>query len=348
MTALHGIRILDLTRLLPGAVATQLLRDFGAEVIKIEPPGDGDYARTFLTEGGKSPIFEATNRGKKSIVLDLKTAGGLEAMLTLAESADVLIEGFRPGVMDRLGTGYTVLHARNPRLIVASLTGYGQSGPYKDLAGHDINYLSLSGVLDLIGVKDGPPVIPGVQLADLAGGSMQTVIGILLALVARQQTGVGQHVDVGMMDGSAALLAIPLATGARSRRGDDTLSGRYACYHVYRCSDDRWVSVGALESKFWINLCRELDLSHLIADHFAPEPRQAEVKRALAARFLQRPAETWFDLLGSKDCCVTPVRTAAEALKDLRPSPQLSDTPASPGGPAPALGKHTREILREN
>ena len=345
MTALDGIRVLDLTRLLPGAVATQLLRDFGAEVIKIEAPVTGDYARSLLTSGGKSPIFEATNRGKKSVVLDLKTPEGVDALLRLAESADVLIEGFRPGVMERLGAGYDALHARNPKLIVASLTGYGQSGPYRGLAGHDINYLSMAGVLDLIGEKDRRPAIPGVQIADLAGGAMQAVIGILLALAARSRTGEGQHVDAGMMDGSAMLLAIPLATGARSKRGDDTLSGRFACYNVYQCRDGRWLSVGALESKFWENLCRELDLPELIGAQFAGEPEQARVKAALESRFGERGAEEWFVLLGDKDCCVTPVRTAAEARADIRPAPGLSATPAVREGLAPALGEHTDAVL---
>lgn len=344
MTALEGVRVLDLTRLLPGAVATQMLYNFGAEVIKIEPPG-GDYARTLMTQGGKSPIFEATNRGKKSVVLDLKDPAGCEAMLRLVDSADVLIEGFRPGVMDRFGLGYEVLRLRNPRLVMASLSGYGQSGPYRDLAGHDLNYLSLSGVLDLIGVKNGPPVIPGIQIADLAGGALQAVIGILLALLARQHTGEGQHVDVSMMAGAASMLVLPLATGTRSKRGDDTLSGRYACYNVYWCKDGRWLSVGALESRFWANLCRALGREDLIPDQFAGETRQIELKAYLGAIFVTRTAEEWFEALGSKDCCVTPVRTMTEAAADIRSTPTLSATPAREGGPAPKLGEHSEEVL---
>ena len=348
MTALDGLRVLDLTRLLPGAVATQLLRDHGAEVIKIEPPGEGDYARSLMTSpDGRSPIFEATNRGKKSVVLDLKSDDGREALLRLVESADVLVESFRPGVLDRLGLSRETLQARNPRLIVASITGYGQTGPYCGLAGHDLNYLSMAGVLDLIGTADGPPAIPGVQIADLAGGAMQAVIGILLALEARSRTGRGQHVDVGMMHGAGALLAIPLATGAQSMRGNDTLSGRFACYNVYRCKDGRWVSVGALERKFWVNLCRELGREDLVEDQFAGEPRQSEIKAALADCLAARTAEEWFASLGDKDCCVTPVRTAAEAATDLRATPALSETPAHLDGTAPRLGEHNQEILNE-
>ena len=241
MTALEGLRVLDLTRLLPGATATQTLRDFGAEVIKVEPPG-GDYARTLLTEGGSSPIFAATNRGKKSIVLDLKDPEGRAALLRLAGSADVLIEGFRPGVMDRLGLSFATLHECNPRLIVASLTGYGQSGEFRDLAGHDLNYLALGGVLDGIGVKDGPPVIPGIQIADLAGGAMQAVIGILLALAARERTGEGQQVDVSMMDGAASLLRwrSPPAAAPNAATTRSAAASRATTFMRAKTAGSRW------------------------------------------------------------------------------------------------------------
>ncbi len=336
MTALDGIRVLDLTRLLPGAVATQILRDYGAEVVKVEPPGSGDYARSLLSGGGSNPMFEATNRGKKSVVLDLKSEAGREALLRMSESADVLVEGFRPGVMERLQLGWDVLHARNPRLIFATLTGYGQGGAYRDLAGHDLNYLALAGVLDLIGAKDGPPAIPGVQIADIAGGSLQAVIGILLALHARQRTGEGQRVDVSMKDGLAALLTIPLALGSRPR-GDDTLSGRYACYNLYRCSDGRWLTVAALEGRFWRNLCEALGVEELVAGQFAPA--QDEAKQKLAAIFATRPAAVWFEQLGPKDCCVAPVLSVAEA-GTFEDCPRLSATPARKDGRAPELGEH--------
>jgi crotonobetainyl-CoA:carnitine CoA-transferase CaiB-like acyl-CoA transferase len=209
---LDGITVLDLTRLLPGAVATQWLADFGAEIIKIEQPEIGDYARRSFAGHGENPIFAHTNRGKKSVTIDLKDAAGKEAFLKLASQADVLIEGFRPDVMDRLGLGYEALRDRNPRLIYVALTGYGANGKYAALAGHDINYLALSGVLDLTGPADGPPSLSGIQVADLAGGSMQAVIGILLALEARHSTGRGQRVDVSMFAGSAALLPVPVSS----------------------------------------------------------------------------------------------------------------------------------------
>ncbi|MEO8025620.1 MAG: CaiB/BaiF CoA-transferase family protein [Bryobacteraceae bacterium] len=343
MHALEGVVVLDLTRLLPGAVATQWLANFGAEVIKIEQPGTGDYARQL-----GPTTFEETNRGKKSITLDLKSAADKDSLLGLLARADIVIEGFRPGVMERLGLGYETFRASNPRLIYVALTGYGPDGPFANLAGHDINYLSLAGVLDQIGVAGGPPVIPGVQLADLAGGSMQAVIGILLALAARERTGLGQRVDISMTDGAAALLPVIRgmvdATGVVPKRGAEMLCGAFACYNVYLAADGRYVSVGALESKFWQNLCNGLGCPHLIADHFAPEPRRSAMKAELAGIIATRPAEEWFALLGEKDCCLTPVRTIAEASTSAV-VPRLSDTPGQAGLPAPALGAHNQEIL---
>lgn len=346
MKALDGIAVLDLTRLLPGAVATQWLADFGAEVIKVEQPDGGDYAREFA-----GAMFESTNRGKKSVEIDLKDSRGKEIFLKLAARADVVIEGFRPGVMDRLGVGFEALCEANPRLIYVALTGYGREGKFSALAGHDINYLALSGVLDLLGAKEGPPVLAGVQIADLAGGSMQAVIGILLALEARHRSGRGQRVDVSMFDGSAALMAVPVssyrASGKAPERGDDLLSGRYACYQIYAAAGGSYVTVGALEAKFWENLCRELGCEELIADQYAEEPRQSEVKRVLAEKFLQATAEEWFARLGAKDCCVAPVRNLQDAIEDYpkSPIPALSETPGVTQGRVPHLGEHNSEIL---
>ena len=347
MMALDGIRVLDLTRLLPGAVATRWLLDFGAEVIKIEQPGAGDYARQSHTG-----VFESTNRGKKSVTIDLKDAAGKAAFLKLAETADVVIEGFRPDVMDRLGAGFESLRAANPRLIYCSLTGYGNDGEYAALAGHDINYLAMSGVLDLMGEKDGPPSLAGIQIADLAGGSMQAVIGILLALEARHRTGRGQRVDVSMFAGSAALMTIPMASMAGSgnapQRGNELLNGRFACYHVFPAAEGSYLAVGALEPKFWANLCRELGREDLIADQFAPEPRQSELKAALTSEFAKATAEEWFAKIGAKDCCVTPVRNLKDAIRDFsdQPIPPLSETPGIRSTDrAPLLGEHNGEVL---
>lgn len=348
MKALEGLRVLDATRLLPGAVATQWLADFGADVIKIEQPGVGDYARHLFARDGRSEIFEATNRGKRSVELDLKTHRGREVLIALARAADVLIESYRPGVMKRLGLGYESLGAVNPRLIYVALTGYGQNGPMRDAAGHDINYLALSGVLDTVGL------VPGVQVADLAGGSMQAVIGILLALAARERTGTGQFVDVSMTRGVADLLAVPLselaATGREPVLGEGILSGGYACYNLYECRDGRLLALGALEPKFWAALCRVLDRPGLIARQF--EPAQSELKQILADVFRERDASEWERLLQPHDCCATLVRTVSEAagcswLELGEPAPRLAGTPGRRGSVAPRLGEHTRDVLRE-
>ena len=356
MQALNGIRVLDATRLLPGALATMYLADFGADVIKIEQPGMGDYARTLFTTHGENPVFTATNGGKRSVAIDLKQSRGRNALLALVRAADVLIESFRPGVMDRLGLGYPVLHAANPRLIYAALTGYGQDGPMRDAAGHDLNYMAMSGALDLIGHRGGEPVVPGVQIADIAGGGMQAAMGILLALLARERTGEGQFVDIGMTRGAANLIALPLAqhtlAGQEPARGEGILSGQYACYCVYECRDHRFVAVGALEPKFWQSLCGALARPDLIAGHYAPEPRQSVLKSELAGIFAQKDAATWIRELDPHDCCVTLVCTVSESagcgwLRAVEPAPGLSATPGRRSAKAPALGEHTREILLE-
>lgn len=347
MTALDGITVLDLTRLLPGAVATQWLTDFGAEVIKIEQPGVGDYARQGFVTAGENPIFALVNRNKKSVEIDLKDGAGKASFLKLAGTADVVIEGFRPDVMDRLGVGYEVLRAANPRLIYAALTGYGAEGKYAQLAGHDINYLALSGVLDLMGPANAP-ALAGIQIADLAGGSMQAVIGILLALEARHQTGRGQRVDVSMFAGSCALMPIPVSmmkSGRPPERGNDLLSGGYACYHIYEAAAGSFVSVGALEPKFWRNLCRELGCEELTEEQYCAD--QTKLKLRLTELFKQATAEAWFERIGAKDCCVAPVRHLKDAIEDYpsEPIPALSDTPGSAEGRAPRLGEHNRELL---
>lgn len=314
--------MLDLTRLLPGAVATQSLLRQGATVIKVEQPGIGDYGRTLSPE-----VFAHTNAGKKSVALDLKQASDKAVLLQLVAMADVLIEGFRPGVMARLGVDYETLHALNARLIYVSLTGYGQNGPFAGLAGHDINYIAMGGLLGL-----NLPMIPGVQIGDLVGGSMQSVTGILVALLERQKTGFGKYIDVSMTAGVEALLEIPLSGG----RGPTMLSGAFACYNVYRAKDGRWLAVGALEAKFWAVLCEALGCRELIPLQF-DEERQPEVKASVAAIFSTRDAEAWFELLRDTDSCVTPVKTVAEVAQGL------------PGVPSdarpPEIGEHTSEIL---
>jgi len=362
MRPLDGITVLDLTRLLPGAVATMMLADFGADVIKVEEPGGGDPARRM--SGGA--YFLATNRNKRSLAVDLKREAGRELLLRLVARADVLVEGFRPGVMDRLGLGYGRLRESHRRLIYCAITGYGQDGPYRARAGHDINYLGVAGVLGINGVAGGPPAVPGVQVADLAGGSLPAVVGVLLALAARGATGEGQMVDVSMTDGALALMLLPLAeyfaTGVAPARGRQGLSGRYACYRVYETHDGRHLALGALEPKFWENVCRALGREDLIALQFAEGEEQAGAIAALAAVFRTRTAAEWLALFDGVDACISPVNDVAEALADpqlchrglvategnlsqVAPTVRLSATPGEIRTPPPRLGEHTRSIL---
>ncbi|MBL8234574.1 MAG: CoA transferase [Bryobacterales bacterium] len=335
--AMHGIRVLDLTRLLPGPLATQWMAQMGAEVVKIEEPGKGDYMRSMKPEG----LFEQVNAGKKSVVLDLKSPAGQQQFHRLAATADVLIEGFRPGVMDRLNCGWSALQIVNPSLIYVALTGYGSDGPYRDIAGHDVNYLAMAGVLDLMGDAGGAPSIPGVQIADIAGGSMQALTGTLAALLERQRTGRGQFVDVSMTHGSAKLLQVAMAQlriGTPLVRGEHVLSGHYACYRVYQTADDRYVAVGALEAKFWKNLCGMLGCAEYAEHQFAEDPLRTQIIARLQAAFREHSAEEWWSLMKDRDVSVTPVRTLAEALGDF----------GEPGqGPVPALGEHTADFVGE-
>jgi crotonobetainyl-CoA:carnitine CoA-transferase CaiB-like acyl-CoA transferase len=357
MRPLDGLVVLDLTRLLPGAAATMQLANFGAEVIKIEEPERGDYGRwipPFLD--GEGAVFHMVNRGKKSVALDLKSDSGRAAFLHLAEAADVVVESFRPGAMQRLGLSYETLRASNERLIYVSITGYGQDGPWAAMAGHDINYLALGGALEGNGVRGGPPATPGVQIADLAGGAMQAVTGVLLALAARAKTGRGQAVDVSMVDGVAWMLPVALglyaATAELPARGDGVLTGRYACYRVYEAADGRWIAVGALEPKFWQALCTALGCEQFIADQFAEDPRREQIIAELARIFRTRTAQDWFERLRPADCCVTPIMNVAEVAAhfglgrgDSVVAPRLSDTPGQLGGAPPRLGQQTGEFL---
>src|SRR5262245_394266 len=371
MRPLDGIRILDLTRLLPGAVATMMLGDFGADVIKIEAPGIGDPAR-HSRAGIKEPggYFFATNRNKRSLTLNLKHPAGREIFLKLAERADVVVEGFRPGVMDRLGIGYEKLKEINSRLIYCAITGYGQDGPYREKAGHDINYISIAGLLGVNGMKEGPPVLPAGQIADIAGGSMHAVIGILLALQTQQRTGTGQMVDVSMMDGTLAMMFVPfasfLANGREPERGGEGLSGRYACYQVYETGDGYYLSLGALEPKFWEGACRVLGREDFIDLQFN-DSRQGEIIETLKVTFKSKTKDQWLAAFEAVDTCIMPVKSLAEMfddpqvrhrgligeiehpvegrLKQIAPTVKLSTTPGDMRTPPPHLGEHTREIL---
>jgi alpha-methylacyl-CoA racemase len=375
VTALAGIRVLDLSRLLPGGFCSLLLADFGAEVLKVEDTGMGDYVRwsppyhAGAEDSAKSALFLALNRGKRSIRLNLKEEAGREVLLRLAREYDVLLESFRPGVMDRLGVGYERLREENPGLVYCAITGYGQDGPYTGRSGHDMNYLGLNGLLGLTGDAGGPPVQSAGQIADLGGGALMGAFGILAALRARDQSGQGQLVDVSMFDGSLAWLAMVAAAylaggGAPPGRGDLDLAGRLICYRPYACNDG-WVTLGALEPKFWQAWCRGVGREDLVEKQFERPGSQAhaEVERI----FLERTRAEWHEFAERHDCCLEPVLDLDEALESelvgarqmvveldqpgtdgvklLGVPVKMSRTPGAPAGPGPALGEHTDEVL---
>ena len=350
MSGLDGIRVLDLTRLLPGAYCTLLLADLGAEVIKVEEPGIGDYMRwtpplVFHGEGapGQSALFDALNRGKKSVALDLKSADGRDALFRLVDTADVLVEGNRPGVMDRLGLGWQHLHGRNPQLVMCSITGYGQDGPYSSRAGHDLNYMAIAGALGLNGPRDGPPVPLSVQVADIGGGGMQAAVAILAALVGVQRGGEGRRIDISMTDGAVSWLALVFAAraaGEHVARGDQRLAGRYPCYRVYECKDGRFYSVGALEPKFWSAFCEAVERPDLVERQYAED---LETQREVERVFATRTRDEWERVLSEVDACCEPVLDVDEVASHPHIAARgvLART-----GRGPRLGEHTEEILR--
>ena len=305
--ALTGITVLDLSRLLPGPFASMILADHGARVISIED-------KRFV----KDNFFITTvNRNKEHISLDLKTPEGKDIFFKLLNTADVVIEGFRPGVVQRLGVDYDTVKQVNPGIVYCSITGYGQTGPYVDRVGHDVNYLSVSGILELIGDPDEPPAIPGVQIADIAGGGMNAVIGILLALMARKQTGKGQYIDISMTDGMLGFLSIPLffhqQTQLLPRRSDNMLSHRYACYNTYETADGRYLSIGAVEHRFWKRLCEYLDIPEYI-DLQYDDASRTEIIDTLRSIFRHRTLDQWEKDLGNLDVCWGRVQTLDEVL----------------------------------
>lgn len=327
---LEGVKVLDLTRLLPGPFATLHLRRMGADVLKIEDPGPGDYARQFLRgdaqagAGEPSLFFRLLNEGKRLHRIDLSQPQGKEELLALAREADVLVEGFRPGVMDKLGVGWQRLHEAHPKLVMCSISGYGQRGPFSQRAGHDINYVGYAGVLEQIASIDGTPVLPNFQIGDLFGGTMAAVAGILGALYAAQRTGRGRLVDVSMTHvvhehHFMARLAVE-RTGRAPAPGADLLTGGVPCYQVYRTADDRWMAVGALELKFWRKACEVLGRPEWGERHWSlgQEIGGADARalqREVAAVFATRTQAQWTALFEPADCCVSPVLRMDEAMR---------------------------------
>lgn len=374
MGALKGVRVLDLSRLLPGPYCTLMMADYGAEVIKIEEPGKGDYIRW------RKPAVEGVgarhltiNRNKKSIELNLKTDEGKEIFKKMAANADVILESFRPGVMDRLGLGYQEISKINEGIIYCSLTGYGQTGPYRTLPGHDINYIGYSSILGLIGEKDGKPIVPGVQIADIGGGALMALSGICMALFHKERTGKGQYIDVSMMDGAVTWLYAAasdyFASGKVPKRGRNRLDGHFAFYNVYETKDKKFLSVGASELKFWKRICELVEKPEWISLHEGSEDVQEKLKQDLTELFKQEDLKYWLDLLGSEETCVGPVNDIeqifndphvierelfkemdhpiAGTVKQIGFPIKFSNTKGKIYSHAPILGEHTEEILSQ-
>ncbi|WP_404371854.1 CaiB/BaiF CoA transferase family protein [Corallococcus coralloides] len=372
---LAGLRVLDLSRLLPGPYATLVLADLGATVDTVEDPDVGDATRHMPPHrDGEGALYYGLHRNKRSLALNLKTPEGRDALLRLVARYDVLVESFRPGVMDKLGVGEAVLRQKNPRLIYCAISGYGQTGPDRLKAGHDLNYVARAGLLGYGGEAGGAPAFPGVQMADIGGGSLFALVGILAALHERQRTGVGRFVDVSMTDGALAFLHLHLASrlfmgqeGTPLQRGSEPLNGGYPSYGLYRTADDRWLAVGALEPKFFGALCAKLSRPELLDDAYSGGEDGARVKAELARILASQPLAHWREQLSGPEFCVEPVAEGDEVLADpqLRARGLFVDaddaqrgirvthllTPLRMGDvalrPPPTLGQHSRVILED-
>ncbi|HKF29283.1 MAG TPA: CaiB/BaiF CoA-transferase family protein [Candidatus Binataceae bacterium] len=378
-TPLAGIKVLDLTKLAPGPFCTMILGDLGADVIKIEEPGPptgrrAEQAGKAGTEGPGAAFsgspFNALNRNKKSIGLNLKSGPGKEVFRRMVQRADVLVQEYRPGVAERLGIGYEQLLIRNDRLIYCAITGYGQDGPYRNLVGHDLNYIATAGVLSILGRAGQLPTIPHNLIADYAGGGMHAAIGILAALVARTQTGRGQYVDIAMMDGSMALMAQSFASffanGRLPARGETPLDGAIPNYNLYETKDGKIITIGAIEPWFFANLCRALGREDLV-EHEYNSARRTEIQESFRSIFRTKTRDEWFEILSRTDVCVGKMNTLDEVeadpqvqarkmiveldtsegrkVKQVGISVKLSETPGSIRSLAPTLGQHTEEIM---
>lgn len=318
MRPLEGVRVLDFSTLLPGPLCTLLLAEAGAEVIKIERPGAGDEMRTYVPRSGADSVnFVLLNRGKRSIAIDLKDDAQRERLMALVREADVVVEQFRPGVMDRLGLGYDALAAINPRIVYCAITGYGQSGPRALVAAHDLNYVAESGMLSLTAGADGAPVLPPALIADIAGGAYPAVMNILLALRSRDRSGRGCRLDVSMSDNLFTFMYWALGEGAATGRWADTGTGLVAGasprYRIYRTQDGRFVAAAPLEQRFWDNFCRVIDLPGSLRD----DSRDAAATgAAVAQRIAAQPSSHWRERFAGEDVCATIVATMEEAVAD--------------------------------
>lgn len=359
---LGGLRVIDLSRLLPGAFATLMLAELGAEVIKVEDPRGGDPMRHLppLVQG-RGIYHLLLDRGKKSVALDLRDPGSAPVLDRLLDSADVVVESFRPGTARKLGVAGSQIHARHPRIVHCAITGYGQTGPYAERPGHDLNYVAVSGLL--AADRPDPTRLPRMFIADVGGGAMSAVIGILAALVGRARSGQGTTIDISMHEAALYWLMVPaareLVAGGRDAEGELPTFGDHACYNVYRTKDDELVALGALEAKFWVSFCGAVGRADLAARHLTTPADQAALIEEVRALFRTRTRAEWLALFSRHDVCLTPVNTPAEAFVDphvaargtvqatsagrtVRP-PFLEASPELE--PAPAVGAHTQAVL---
>ena len=360
---LSGYRIVEIAGIGPGPFAAMMLSDMGAEVIRVE--------RTQAVQEGAGPNLDLLQRNRKSIAIDLKSDAGREAFLRLVEKADVVLEGFRPGVMDRLGVGYETLRKANPGLVYCAISGYGQDGPYRDRAGHDINYLGSTGLLEMTGQKGGPPIQPAAQIGDIGGGAMTAAFGVMTALFGKQRTGKGQMVDISMTDGAMSWAAMTagayFADGTVQKRGEAMLGGGVVCYLPYEAKDGGWVSCGALEPKFWKRFCEGVDARHLAEHQFDPPGGPGWTK--VAEVFKAKTRAEWKAFNDEHDCCIEPILDLGEAMdselaeergmvveweqpglgkvREVGNPVKLSETPAAAPRPAPAGGADTVDVLTE-
>lgn len=371
---LEGIKVLDLTRLLPGPLCTLMLADLGAEILKVEPPGGGDYTRWFPpVRSEMSSAFAALNRNKRSLAIDLKNPHGVEAIKRIIPKVDVLLEGFRPGVMARFGLDYESVKAMNPGIVYASISGYGQTGPLAQRAGHDINYLARTGVLSVMAADKQAPIVPGIQIADVTGGSWMGVSHVLAGLFRKERTGEGCFCDIAMTEGLLPYLVMEMGNisgGApQPEAGRTMLGGGAPCYNVYRCKGDGFLAVGSLEPKFWMGVLQALDCLDLMDDGLSLNEEGAATKEALQTLLLTKTREEWADFFAKLDVCVEPVMSIPEVQEDEHakargyfqsyehPTEGPMTTPRSPfflvgveppePVGAPGLGENSKDILLE-
>jgi len=373
MGALDGVRVLDLTRLLPGDYCTLLLGDMGADVIKVEEPELGDYIRWVPPLIGEQSIFHLMlNRNKKSMKLNLKSEKGREVFYRLVEKSDVVVESFRPGVVKRLGIDYDSVSKANPRIVYCSMSGYGQQGPYRNLPGHDINYLGYGGVLRLISPSNGAPVIPSIQIADLTT-AFTALMAILAALLARDRTGRGQYIDVSFLDVVVSLVVLPaafyVAEGKSPKQGEWWLNGGYPCYNIYETKDGKYITIGCIEEEFWANLCRALGVMGFFKHQYTSDKgKLKEMFKTIRVIFKSRTLDEWLTALSKEDVPCGPIYELDEVFKDpqilhrktivevkcpavgkikqLSTPIKFSGTPCEIRRPPPLFGEHTEQILK--